>query len=183
MERVKEAIVVEGRDDTRALKIAFDCYTIETHGFHISKSTWDRLEDAYKKRGLIILTDPDYAGENIRKKIKEKFPEASDCYISRDKACDSRGKFGVEYAQKEDIREAILKSKGTLLEDSNPFSWDIMMKYGLVFGEASKKRRIVLGNALGIGYGNAKTFFNKLNSYGISKEEFEKEVLNIEESL
>jgi ribonuclease M5 len=29
-----------------------------------------------------------------------------------------------------------------------------------------------LGEILGIGYGNSKQFLNRLNNYGISKEEF-----------
>ncbi|MDU7905145.1 MAG: DUF4093 domain-containing protein, partial [Peptostreptococcaceae bacterium] len=35
-------------------------------------------------------------------------------------------------------------------------------------------RRDKLGMILGIGYGNAKQFLNRLNNYGVSREEFEK---------
>ncbi|MBR5489075.1 MAG: ribonuclease M5, partial [Firmicutes bacterium] len=44
---VKEIIVVEGRDDTAAIKRAVDANTIETHGFGIRKETWDLIEKAY----------------------------------------------------------------------------------------------------------------------------------------
>ena len=32
---------------------------------------------------------------------------------------------------------------------------------------------------LGIGYGNAKQFLNRLNNYGVSREEFEKALSNL----
>lgn len=70
--KIKEAIVVEGRDDTAALKKAVDAFIIETHGFGISRNTWDLLAKAYEEKGLIIMTDPDFAGEEIRKKISSK---------------------------------------------------------------------------------------------------------------
>ena len=45
--RIKEAIVVEGRDDTAAVKRAAECLVIETHGFGIKKETWNLIEKAY----------------------------------------------------------------------------------------------------------------------------------------
>ena len=62
---VKEIIVVEGRDDTAAIKRAVDANTIETHGFGIRKETWDLIEKAYNEKGIIIFTDPDFAGNEI----------------------------------------------------------------------------------------------------------------------
>ncbi|MEF9992554.1 MAG: DUF4093 domain-containing protein, partial [Peptostreptococcaceae bacterium] len=40
--------------------------------------------------------------------------------------------------------------------------------------EDASHRRDKLGMILGIGYGNAKQFLNRLNNYGVSREEFEK---------
>ena len=67
--KIKEAVIVEGRDDTAAVKRGVDCHTIETHGFGISKSTFEAIEKAYNTIGIIILTDPDVAGEKIRKRL------------------------------------------------------------------------------------------------------------------
>ena len=52
--KIKEAIVVEGRDDTAVLKQVTDALIIETHGFGIAKTTWELLEKAYKENGLPI---------------------------------------------------------------------------------------------------------------------------------
>ena len=58
---IKEVIVVEGRDDIDAVQKAVNADIIATHGYGISKATIDRIENAYKTRGIIILTDPDLA--------------------------------------------------------------------------------------------------------------------------
>ena len=47
----------------------------------------------------------------------------------------------------------------------------------------SKQRRILLGNILGIGYGNANQIVSRLNNYGVSKEEFIEAVKLIEKQL
>ena len=59
---IKEVIVVEGRDDTAAVKRACEAETIETHGYGIRKETWDLMDMAYRSKGIIIFTDPDRAG-------------------------------------------------------------------------------------------------------------------------
>ena len=38
--RIKEIIVVEGRDDTAAINRAVEAETIETHGFGMLKEEW-----------------------------------------------------------------------------------------------------------------------------------------------
>ena len=60
-----------------AVSRAADALIIPTHGFGITKETWDVTAKAYEEKGLIILTDPDHAGEQIRKKLTEKFPDAN----------------------------------------------------------------------------------------------------------
>ena len=46
MERIKETIVVEGRDDQRAVLAAVDANIICTHGYGISASTLDAIVKA-----------------------------------------------------------------------------------------------------------------------------------------
>ena len=54
---LKEVIVVEGKSDTAAIRRAHGSDTIETGGFTLAASTLRKIEAAYKKRGIIILTD------------------------------------------------------------------------------------------------------------------------------
>ena len=46
--------------------------------------------------------------------------------------------------------------------------------------EASRKRDL-LGAELGIGYGTAKTFLRRLNTYGVTREEFERALEKVKE--
>ncbi|MDP4157503.1 MAG: toprim domain-containing protein, partial [Bacillota bacterium] len=61
--KLKEIIVVEGKDDTTAIKRAVDADTIETNGSAINKDTIEKIKLAQKTRGVIIFTDPDFPGE------------------------------------------------------------------------------------------------------------------------
>ena len=70
--KIKEFIVVEGKDDTTAIKRAVDADTIETNGSAINQETIEKIKRAQETRGVIIFTDPDFPGEKIRKTIAEK---------------------------------------------------------------------------------------------------------------
>ena len=57
--KIKEVIVVEGKDDTVAVKRAVEADTIETNGSAISEETLTKIAHAASKRGVIVFTDPD----------------------------------------------------------------------------------------------------------------------------
>lgn len=170
---IKEVIVVEGRDDTVAVQRAVDADTIETHGFGISEDTWKLLEHAYQTRGLIILTDPDHAGEKIRERISEKFPDAKHAYLDRGKALKGND-IGVENAKEKDIVEAFHKTHSTICCKKETLSRQDLLRLGLDGEANSRKRREKAGSVLGIGSGSAKRFLKKINCFGITVEELEK---------
>lgn len=175
--KLKQVLVVEGRDDTCAVKRAVDATTIETHGFGMSDDMWQRIDRAYRTEGIIVLTDPDRAGENIRKKILERYPDAGQAFLPRDKAL-KKNDIGVENAKPEDIAEAIEKALKNMKsteagEVTGGFTAEDMERYGLTGGPCASEKRARLGAALGIGYGNGKTFLKRLNAFGITREEFE----------
>ena len=176
MIEIKEVIVVEGRDDTAAVKAAVKAETIETHGFGIKKETWDLIDKAHETRGIIVFTDPDHAGETIRKRILEKYPDAKEAFLTRRDALKS-GDIGIENAKPEAIEEALLKVCTRKEHEEDVFTMDDMILAGLT-GEGSKEMRQRLGKSLGIGYGNAKSFLRKLNEYGITREQLIKELEN-----
>lgn len=177
---VKEVIVVEGRDDTNAVLRAIDGLTIETHGFGIKKETWSLLEKAYAEKGLIILTDPDYSGEEIRRKLTEHFPESKQAFLTR-KEAEKNGDIGIENAAPEDIQDAIRKAHYTDFAKEAEFTEEDLFEAGLTGRDDAAQRRQKLGAKLGIGYGNARTFLKKLNQFGIDREAFEEGVRMLEE--
>ena len=60
---IKEVIVVEGKDDIAAVKKAVNAEMIATGGFGINAKVIARIKEAQKRKGVIVLTDPDFAGE------------------------------------------------------------------------------------------------------------------------
>ncbi len=62
MKRVKEVIVVEGRDDVDAVKRAVDAEVIITQGFSLGDEVIDRIRLVQKRKGVIIFTDQTMLG-------------------------------------------------------------------------------------------------------------------------
>lgn len=174
--RLSQIVVVEGRDDQSAVLAAVDCELIVTHGFGIRAETWKRIERAAKGPGIIIFTDPDHAGEEIRRRITERFPEAGQAFLPRAEATKN-GDIGIENASSDSIRAALSKVRykancGPRETAAGTFTLADLDTYGLAGGPGAAERRAALGKALGIGYGNAKTFLSRLNTYGITREEW-----------
>ena len=114
--RVREIIVVEGRDDTAAIKKSVDAVTIETHGYGITERTWKLIEKAYAEKGIIIFTDPDHAGQQIRKRLLQRFPKAKEAFLDRSDA-EKAGDIGIENATSEAIRAALEKAHCVVEKD------------------------------------------------------------------
>lgn len=177
---IKEVIVVEGKDDVAAVKKAVDAEIICTSGFGLNTKILGRIKSAAERCGIIILTDPDYAGEKIRRTVSKHVPGAKHAFIPRDKATKG-GDIGVENASPEAIREALSKVKTEVSSDRKEFTTGDLMKWHLTGGENSAARRDIVGRELGIGYGNSKQFLNRLNRYGITREEFMSAVKKLDE--
>ena len=177
-QHIQEVIVVEGRDDIDAVGRAGDADIIATHGYGIRQATLDRIRHAYETRGIIILTDPDSAGQRIRRKLTDLFPEALQAYISRNEALSDHD-IGVENASPEVIRKALEAAGRTCAPRTEEYDAGDMMKYGLSGGTGSRELRDRLGRKLGIGYGNAAAFLKRLNGYGITRPDLEKALSEI----
>ena len=175
---IQEVLIVEGKMDVVAINRAVEADCIITNGFHFNKKTLANIAAAYKKRGIIILTDPDSAGENIRTFLTKKFPDAKHAYIPKDEAT-ANDDIGVEQAQPDSIRKALAKVHTLNLNPRTEFTAAEMLQYGLSGGAESSKLRDRIGAALGIGYGNVKTFVKRLNSYGITRAEFMEALKNV----
>ncbi|MGN0703366.1 MAG: ribonuclease M5 [Lentihominibacter sp.] len=171
MMKIKEIIVVEGRDDTAAIKKSVDAITIETHGYGINNNTWELIRRAYETNGIIVFTDPDHAGEQIRRRILERFPDAMEAFLDRNDA-EKGGDIGIENASPESIREALAKAKCSADMNEDLFTMDDMFMTGLLGQADSAARRKAVGKTLGIGYANGKAFLQRLNRFGITREDF-----------
>ena len=168
---LKEVLVVEGKMDVAAIRKALEADCIVTGGFSLGKRTLTDIEAAYKRRGIIILTDPDSAGERIRRFLAQRFPEAAHAFIPREEAT-AAGDIGVEQASPESIRRALAKVRTCTMTPHEEFTSKDLILAGLAGGADAASRRARLGAILGLGWANARTFCKRLNSYGVTREEF-----------
>lgn len=171
---IKEVIVVEGKDDVSAVKRAVDAELIITNGFGFPKDLMVRIKAAQKRCGVIVFTDPDFAGETIRKKISAKVKGCKHAFLPKEDAMKGDN-IGIENATPEAILAALA---GVREETENRKEFEMRDLYAayLVGNQAAQDRRDKVGKELGIGYGNAKQFLKRLNHYGVERREFEEAV-------
>lgn len=176
---IKEVLVVEGKMDVVAIDKAVEADCIITEGFNLKPQALDSIAKAYQKRGIIIMTDPDSAGERIRRFLTKRFPEAKHAFIPKEDAT-ANNDIGIEQASPEAIRTALAKVRTMDWEPTNNFTGADLLKAGISGSSAASEKRAKLGAVLGIGYANAKTFLQRLNHYGITRQEFQQAVAELE---
>lgn len=168
-------VVVEGKDDTIRLKQFFPgIETVETNGSAVSKQVLAELKKLSQSREIIVFTDPDFNGERIRRIVTEAIPTAKQAFITRKEGePEKRGNsLGVEHASKEALERAL----GDLHEvEKKPsdLTEEAYRSLGLAGGNDAKKLREKVGAILSVGYGNSKTFYKRLLTFGISLSELQ----------
>ena len=167
--KIKEVIVVEGKNDSKVLKSYFEVETIETHGMGLSKETIKFIKEVNDKRGVILLLDPDAAGEKIRKRINDAIPNLKNAFLFKEEARTSK-KVGVEHASKETIEKA-LRSLITYGDYKDSISLKDYYDLGLSGKSDSKSKRDLIAAKYHLGKVNSKSLFKRLNILGIKKEE------------
>ncbi|MGY4793460.1 ribonuclease M5 [Lysinibacillus fusiformis] len=173
--QIKEIIVVEGKDDTTAIKRAVQADTIETNGSAISEETLKRIQHAQEKRGVIVFTDPDYPGRRIRAIIEERVQGVKHAFLPKAKTIAKNGKgLGIEHAADDDIREA-LQHVYTPIHDvlnEEVITLEDLLTARLIGHPQSKQRRDRLGEILNIGATNGKQLHKRLKMFQITEEQF-----------
>jgi len=118
---IKEVIVVEGRDDITAVKRAVDAEIIAVGGFGINAKVIARIKEAQKRQGVIVLTDPDYAGDKIRRIIAKRVQGIKHAYITKQEGLKGDD-IGVENASPDAILRALNLAKCEVKEKREEFN-------------------------------------------------------------
>lgn len=176
---IQETIIVEGRDDLINLRRCVQADILITSGFGLNQRIFQKIEQAYKRQGIIIFTDPDVVGERIRKRLMERFPKAKHAFIAREDALKGTN-VGVENATCQAIVAALEKVRTLALVQGDFVSGDLIL-YGLSGSAGALSRRDRVGAILGIGYGNSKQFLFRLNHFGVKREELEQALEKLDE--
>ncbi|NNG01524.1 MAG: ribonuclease M5 [Desulfobacteraceae bacterium] len=166
--QVKEIIVVEGRDDVSAVKAAVAAEFIVTNGYGIGEDTFERIEFAVQRRGVIVFTDPDHAGEMIRKRIARRIPGCRHAYLTQPEAL-KKGDIGIENAAPDVIRAALARACTILETDTvSDITGADLERHRLIGYPGAARRRELLGRHLKIGYANGKQLPGRLHGFGIT---------------
>jgi ribonuclease M5 len=187
---IQELIVVEGKNDANAVWRALGKVDILwTEGYGLTQEKLNYISEVAKRRGVIVFTDPDSVGEQIRERIRRFVPEVKHVYLSkRDARSKNDDDIGVENAQPEEIRRAFehiqadnkpLKQQGNLQKEIEVFELNDLFEARLTGYPDSAERRLAVGRKLGIGDTNAKQFLQRLNRFGIPRTEFEQAVREV----
>jgi len=183
--QINQIIVVEGKNDVKAIEKAVKATFFILNGFNFKKEeNFIFLKKALKEKGLIIFTDPDHAGNMIRsiinKKLKQEshFSQLYHAYINQEKA--SKGmNIGIENAKEKDIIKALSHIHNTDKKNScTAIKWLDFLDLQLNGYPQSKEKRQFLASHLHIPYSNSKTFFKTLQDFNISLEQCQKILKN-----
>ena len=188
-QKLRQAIVVEGKYDQNTLRQLVDTAIFTTNGFTDMKdpALLRLLRQAAQTTGLIILTDSDGAGFLIRNTLKSALPEQSvlHAYIpdlpgkeKRKAAPGKEGLLGVEGMTPEILLKA-LRDAGADFEDGSappakaePITKQDLFTLGLSGGPESAKKRAALLKALGLpAHMSANALLQALNVL-FSRDEF-----------
>lgn len=163
---VREVIVCEGRYDKDTLSQVFDAVIIETGGFGVfnDREKLELLRRLAEARGLVILTDSDAAGFQIRGYLKGAIDPAlvKHAYIpdvsgreKRKKTASRAGTLGVEGMKPEVLVDALRRAGATLDgQSASQGRGDVtsaeLYELGLMGREGSTELRAALLSSLGL---------------------------------
>ncbi|MDE7263196.1 MAG: ribonuclease M5 [Anaeroplasmataceae bacterium] len=165
-------IVVEGlHDSMRIHSIYPEANIVITNGREISDETLTFIKSLSETNEIIIFTDPDTPGEQIRTIVANAVPKAKHAFLrKKDAISKNRKKVGIEHASKECIIESLkhIYSNDVLADTINV---EDMYSFGLTGMPNSGRLREFISLELNIGKPNAKTFLKRLNMLQITKED------------
>ena len=156
-------IIVEGRYDKGKLKSLFECRVITTEGFGIfnSKEKQALLRKIAEGRGVILLTDSDGGGKQIRsflsgilprEKIHQLYTPEIKGKEKRKQAPSKAGILGVEGISPEilyKIFDKFIDSESCDLEEYT-VTVPELFALGLTGGDGSQEKRDMLSESLGL---------------------------------
>lgn len=186
MLKIKQAVIVEGKYDKIRLSNLVDAVIIPTNGFELyrDKETAELIKMLTKKTGIIILTDSDSAGFQIRSRLRNitRGGEVINVYIPdimgkerRKRSPSAEGKLGVEGVDDEILLEAFRKA-GVFAEErtvpKDPITKADLMERGLVGGENSADKRAKLQRSLGLPVRLSANMLLEILNVMYSREEF-----------
>ena len=172
--KINALIVVEGKTDIDFLSSFIDASFYNVIGSAVNKEDFDFINEALKTKNVIVLTDPDFPGIQIRNKIKEKCPGVLETFVRKEVSIKN-GKVGVAESTKKEVLTALKNVKNLNKKElvKSDLTYIDLLELKLV-GSNSKEKRNFIINYYHIGYSNGKNLLKKLQLIGINKKDLVK---------
>lgn len=164
--KIDGVLVVEGASDVAFLSSYFEALFFITNGYDVNKEKLGFLSRASKVNRIIIMTDPDKAGETIENKIKNTISGVFTAKIRKNSRKNYK-KLGVAESSIKEVEEA-LKDYITDKELFNQ-NYELSTLISLDKNPAQKREEIV--RKFGLINGNNKSLENQLRILKITREE------------
>ncbi len=185
MLKINEAVIVEGRYDKLKLSNILDALIIETNGFGIFKDRekLNFIRRLAEERGIIVLTDSDHSGFQIRNYISSGIPQdrIKHIYIpdiygkeKRKTAPSKEGKLGVEGMSESLLLKLFEKGniKADFTENKNPITNYDLFELGISGTPNAKKNKKKLLEMLDLPeFLSTNSLLSYIN-FSMTKEEF-----------
>lgn len=169
-------LVVEGKSDVAFLQNYIDAEFVITNGSDVPESTISYLKEASKAKTIIVLTDPDFPGKQIRTKLDENIPNLKHCFINKENAIKN-GKVGVAEANINEVLESLENLFSNSKRSEGTLTTNDLYDLGLLGNENSEYLRNKISSILHLGHNNAKSFLKRANAMNVSKEKLQ-EIIN-----
>ena len=164
---LEELLGVEGKSDEALIKSFLECYVFKSNGFDLKDDDIKFLNEVSKVRKIIVLTDSDEAGEQIRQKINNKVSNTYNVFIDR-KLCNKKGKHGVAESSKNSIIEALKDYIKLESPKEDKIETYQLASLGLNGESNAKEKRRYICKRFSLGFCNFKTMKDRLNILRIS---------------
>ncbi|MCL2036473.1 MAG: DUF4093 domain-containing protein [Oscillospiraceae bacterium] len=148
--KIKQAVIVEGKCDKNVLESVIDAVIIPVNGFGVykNKDKLSLIRRYAEKDGVIILTDSDNAGRQIRNYLKNVL--SGDCEVVHVYVPNL---LEVEDTATDVLRAAISRfadDSTVTIADDNRYTRQRLFEDGFIGGAGSAKKRRELLAAMGL---------------------------------
>ena len=164
-------IVVEGKHDCAHVSSFVDSLFVVSNGYDVPLKELDFLKNLPSNKKVIVLTDSDQAGEQIRLKINECLPNSTNVRVDILK-CHKKGKSGVAECEKEEIINVLNEH----FVESKPSIGSLSISDLNSIGLNNKDKREYISKKFHLGICNTKTLLKRINFLGIRLNDLKKEL-------
>jgi ribonuclease M5 len=183
--KISAVIVVEGKKDTQRLRLIDpEVKTIETRGSAINHKLIQTIQKIKETNEVVVLTDPDFSGERIRRLISAEIPDIKQAFLRQKDAIPTQNShhhsLGVEHASEEAILLALKEVSRSEKKSPALISRTDLLRLKLINYPEARRRREYISEKLNLGYVNSAHLAQRLQLLGIGLTELENTLIEVD---